>query len=150
MGRDAGGAPSTWRRAPRRPCRRRRWRWTGERTVDFLLNRRGFPVDVVYGEADMPWPQGEDWGYGPPRILTADRVHAAAEALEDHTPDALAGGVTPTDLAAANIYPTTIWERGEETMTDGTRHKLLWLSSEPARRVLADRLLPVLGSRLIR
>ncbi|MFB7784839.1 hypothetical protein ACFY0N_38915 [Streptomyces vinaceus] len=36
----------------------------------------------------MPWPQGEDWGYGPPRILTAARVRAAAEALEDHTPDA--------------------------------------------------------------
>ncbi|WP_331718542.1 YfbM family protein (plasmid) [Streptomyces virginiae] len=35
--------------------------------LDFLLKRRGFPVDVVFGEADMPWPEGEDWGYGPPR-----------------------------------------------------------------------------------
>jgi hypothetical protein len=33
-------------------------------------------------------------------------------------------------------------------MTDGTRHKLLWMSSEPARRLLTDRLLPVLGARL--
>ncbi len=82
--------------------------------LDFLLNRRGFPVDVVYGEADMPWPEGEDWGYGPPRILTADRVRAAVDALDDHAPDILAEGVTPTDLAAANIYPTAIWERGEE------------------------------------
>ncbi|MFE2477743.1 DUF1877 family protein [Streptomyces sp. NPDC059389] len=82
--------------------------------LDFLLNRRGFPVDVVYGEADMPWPEGEDWGYGPPRILTADRVRAAADALENHTPDTLTEGVTPADLVVANIYPTVIWEGGEE------------------------------------
>jgi hypothetical protein len=33
-------------------------------------------------------------------------------------------------------------------MTDGTRHKLLWMSSEPARRLLRERLLPLLGARL--
>ncbi|MER7838948.1 hypothetical protein ABTY98_24480 [Streptomyces sp. NPDC096040] len=33
-------------------------------------------------------------------------------------------------------------------MTDGTHHKLLWLSTEPARRLLRDRLLPALGPRL--
>lgn len=82
--------------------------------LDFLLKRRGFPVDVVFGEADMPWPEAEDWGYGPPRLLTADRVRAAADALEDHAPDRLTDGVTPADLAAANVYPQTVWERGEE------------------------------------
>ncbi|MFE6912019.1 YfbM family protein [Streptomyces erythrochromogenes] len=82
--------------------------------LDFLLARRGFPVDVVFGEADMPWPAGSDWGYGPPRLLTADRVRAAADALEAHAPDALAEGVTPAELAAANVYPQGIWERGEE------------------------------------
>ncbi|MGW2041242.1 DUF1877 family protein [Streptomyces virginiae] len=82
--------------------------------LDFLLTRRGFPVDVVFGEADMPWPAGRDWGYGPPRLLTADRVRAAADALDAHAPDVLADGVTPADLAAANIYPQTVWERGED------------------------------------
>ncbi|MFF5520725.1 hypothetical protein [Streptomyces coeruleorubidus] len=33
-------------------------------------------------------------------------------------------------------------------MSDGTRHKLLWMSVEPARRLLTDRLLPLLGTRL--
>ncbi|MGW3415694.1 hypothetical protein [Streptomyces sp. NPDC000888] len=36
------------------------------------------------------------------------------------------------------------------SMTDGTRHKLLWMNSEPARRLLTDRLLPILGDRLAR
>jgi hypothetical protein len=35
------------------------------------------------------------------------------------------------------------------TMMDGTRHKLLWMYYEPARRLLRDRLLPVLGPRLV-
>jgi hypothetical protein len=35
-------------------------------------------------------------------------------------------------------------------MADGTRHKLLWMTSEPARRLLTDRLLPILGDRLAR
>ncbi|MFD4935447.1 YfbM family protein [Streptomyces virginiae] len=82
--------------------------------LDFLLKRRGFPVDVVFGEADMPWPEGEDWGYGPPRLLTADRIRAAADALEAYAPDTLTDGVTPADLAAANVYPQIVWERGEE------------------------------------
>ncbi len=82
--------------------------------LDFLLARRGFPVDVVFGEADMPWPEGHDWGYGPPRLLTADRVRAAADALDAHAPEVLTDGVTPGDLAAANVYPQIVWERGEE------------------------------------
>ncbi|WP_079001902.1 YfbM family protein [Streptomyces sp. AS58] len=85
--------------------------WHG---LNFLLTRRGFPVDVVFGEADMPWPAGHDWGYGPPRLLTADRVRAAVDALDAHAPDTLTNGVTPGDLAAADIYPQIVWERGEE------------------------------------
>ncbi|MEU6312196.1 YfbM family protein [Streptomyces sp. NPDC047014] len=82
--------------------------------LDFVLTRRGFPVDVVFGEEDMPWPAGHDWGYGPPRLLAADRVRAAASALAAHNPDTLTSGVTPADLAAANVYPQAIWERGED------------------------------------
>jgi hypothetical protein len=33
-------------------------------------------------------------------------------------------------------------------MTVGTRHKLLWSSWDPARRLLRERLLPLLGARL--
>lgn len=34
------------------------------------------------------------------------------------------------------------------SMADGSRHKLLWMSMEPARGLLRDRLLPLLGPRL--
>ncbi|MFF5964040.1 hypothetical protein ACFY64_09860 [Streptomyces collinus] len=34
------------------------------------------------------------------------------------------------------------------SMSDGSRHKLLWMSMEPARGLLRDRLLPLLGPRL--
>ncbi|MFF4299614.1 hypothetical protein ACFY0N_38925 [Streptomyces vinaceus] len=53
-------------------------------------------------------------------------------------------------IAHARLHPGLTTAGVDVTMTDGTRHKLLWLSSEPARRVLADRLPPALGSRLIR
>ncbi|MEW2121715.1 hypothetical protein AB0945_42650 [Streptomyces sp. NPDC005474] len=46
----------------------------------------------------------------------------------------LHGGVTTSGL--------------EVVMTDGTRHKLLWASWDPARRLLRERLLPLLGTRL--
>lgn len=41
-------------------------------------------------------------------------MRAAADALDAHSPDGLADGVAPADLAAANVYPQTVWERGED------------------------------------
>ncbi|MYS06097.1 DUF1877 family protein [Streptomyces sp. SID6041] len=46
--------------------------------------------------------------------LTAERVRVAVAALEAHAPDSLTDGVTPADLADANVYPQIVWERGEE------------------------------------
>ncbi|AWZ10776.1 MULTISPECIES: YfbM family protein [unclassified Streptomyces] len=102
--------------------------------LDFLLQRRGFPVDVVFGEADMPWPEGHDWGYGPPRLLTADRVRVAADALDAHGPDVLTSGVTPADLAGANVYPQTVWDRGEEPDWIAAH----WAALGPYLRAAAD------------
>ncbi|MGW1029519.1 YfbM family protein [Streptomyces sp. NPDC002577] len=79
--------------------------------IDFLLRHLGFPVDIVHGEEEIPGT--EDWGYGPPRYLTPERVRIAAEALTATPHDALIDGVTPVDLAQADIYPNIIWERGE-------------------------------------
>ncbi|MGA5259387.1 DUF1877 family protein [Streptomyces griseoincarnatus] len=47
--------------------------------LDFLLRRVGFPVDVVFGEEEIPG--ADDWSYGPPRCLTPDQVRTAAEAF---------------------------------------------------------------------
>jgi hypothetical protein len=52
------------------------------------------------------------------------------------------------EMARARLHGGVTTSGLEVTMTDGTRHKLLWMSSEPARRLLRERLLPLLGARL--
>ncbi|MFC8919040.1 YfbM family protein [Streptomyces sp. NPDC057116] len=79
--------------------------------LGFLLDRIGFPVDIVHGEEKIPG--ADDWGYGPPRYLGPERVRAAAEALAATPHEALVTGVGPADLAQAGIYPAVVWERGE-------------------------------------
>ncbi|MFG3118570.1 YfbM family protein [Streptomyces sp. NPDC048197] len=79
--------------------------------LGFLLRRAGFPVDVVHGEEAVPY--AEDWGYGPPRYLTPERVRTAAEALAEIPAASLTAGVGPEDLAKAEVYPTIVWDRGE-------------------------------------
>ncbi|MGW9074072.1 YfbM family protein [Streptomyces yangpuensis] len=71
--------------------------------LDFLLKRSLFPVGIVYGEE--PLPEADDWGYGPPRYVTADRVRLAADALTRIPYDQLIQGVDHTELAATEIYP---------------------------------------------
>jgi len=71
--------------------------------LGFLLRRSHFPVDVVYGEE--PFAETEDWGYGPPRYLPADRVRLAADALRHTTYDQLIAGVDPQELITAEVYP---------------------------------------------
>ncbi len=75
--------------------------------IAFLLDRARFPVDIVYGEGEFA--EDEDWGYGPPRYLTDDRVRIAAEALAAVSYDTLTAGVNRTALTQADIYPL-IWD----------------------------------------
>jgi hypothetical protein len=79
--------------------------------LGLLLDRAGFPVDVVLGDEVLPG--AEDWGYGPPRLIRPERVRLAAEAFARTSPASLAEGVGPADLAAAGVYPQIVWERGE-------------------------------------
>ncbi|MFG2342450.1 YfbM family protein [Streptomyces yangpuensis] len=75
--------------------------------LDFLLKRSLLPVDIVYGEELIP--EADDWGYGPPRYVTPDRVRLAADALTRMTYDRLIQGVDHSELAAAEVYPQ-IWD----------------------------------------
>ncbi|MFE2911953.1 YfbM family protein [Kitasatospora indigofera] len=75
--------------------------------LGFLLQRSAFPVDIVFGEE--PVPEADDWGYGPPRYLTADRVRLAAGRLNRMTYDDLVHGVDHNELATAEVYPR-IWD----------------------------------------
>ncbi|MEU3556064.1 YfbM family protein [Streptomyces fragilis] len=79
--------------------------------LGFLLDRAGFPVDVTFGDEVLPG--ADDWGYGPPRLIRPERVRVAAEAFGRIPPASLAEGVGPSDLAAADVYPRVVWERGE-------------------------------------
>ncbi|MFE7565257.1 YfbM family protein [Kitasatospora sp. NPDC057500] len=75
--------------------------------LGFLLRRSAFPVDIVHGEETFA--EDDDWGYGPPRYLTADRVRLAADTLAQMTYDQLIHGVDHSELAEAETYPQ-IWD----------------------------------------
>ncbi|MFJ1757937.1 YfbM family protein [Kitasatospora sp. NPDC088134] len=79
--------------------------WAG---LAHLLARRGLPTCVIDGEDELPGD--EDWGYGPPRLLAPDRLAAALGELGELPFDALADGVTPAELAAAEVYPARMWD----------------------------------------
>jgi hypothetical protein len=79
--------------------------------IGYLLRGVGFPVDVTHGEE--PIPGADDWGYGPPHYLTPEQVRTAAEAFATTRFDRLVRGVTPEDLARADVYPLGVWERGD-------------------------------------
>lgn len=51
-------------------------------------------------------------------------------------------------MATARLHGGVTTSGLEVVMTDGTRHKLLWASWDPVRRLLRERLLPLLGARL--
>jgi hypothetical protein len=71
--------------------------------LGLLLRRIDFPVDIVRGEEEIP--QAGNWGYGPPRYLTPDRVRAAAEALSATPGHALVRNVSAPDLVRDDLYP---------------------------------------------
>jgi hypothetical protein len=51
-------------------------------------------------------------------------------------------------MATARLHGGLTTSGLEVVMTNGTRHKLLWTNWDPARRLLRERLLPLLGTRL--
>jgi hypothetical protein len=75
--------------------------------IAYLHERAGTPVNIVYGEEQFA--EDEDWGYGPPRFLTVERVALAAQAMQAISFTTLTAGVLAADLAHANVYPG-IWD----------------------------------------
>src|SRR5262245_52772214 len=84
--------------------------------LDFLLDRAGFPVDIIFGEVDL-LPQAEEdddeLEDPPPRYLTPERVLVAAEALDQLGADDLLRGVDPAELERKYIYPGDWREPGQ-------------------------------------
>ncbi|MFE9425143.1 YfbM family protein [Kitasatospora sp. NPDC006697] len=73
--------------------------------LHWLLERAGFPLDIVNGEAGLPG--ADDWGYGPPGYLTPEQVATAAAALAALPGERLVAGVTDAELPAAELYPSS-------------------------------------------
>jgi len=55
---------------------------------------------------------GEDWGYGPPRLLRPDDVRRVAGALDALTADDLRARFDPAAMTAADVYPF-IWDEDD-------------------------------------
>lgn len=61
-------------------------------------------------------------------------MRGAAEALAGISAERLTAGVGPADLAAAEVYPATVWERGEPLDYVSAHYELL----RPFFRAAAD------------
>jgi hypothetical protein len=79
--------------------------------LSILFRHVDFPVDVAHGEE--PFAEEENWGYGPPKYLSAERVRVAADALSRIGYDELIQGVDPAELDGAQIYPPGILDDPE-------------------------------------
>lgn len=84
-----------------------------------------------------------------PELATPDTFQTLT-----HDPDTIRSShrtnkVLPlTEITHARIHGGLTTSGMTLSMADGTRHKLLWMSMEPARGLLRDRLLPLLGPQL--
>ncbi len=81
--------------------------------IHFLLTGSVWEVPPGAGEAVLGGdPVGEDQGYGPPRLLPADRVRAVAAALQEVTPEALRARFDLDALLEAEVYPH-VWDEDD-------------------------------------
>ena len=101
-----------------------------------LLRTRSGLLDTVantYVSGTSARRSGHSVAYDPAAVLAAHRTNK----------------VIPFDrIATARLHRGIATSGLTVLMTDGTRHKLLWRASDPAHRLLKDRLLPILGPRL--
>lgn len=102
-----------------------------------LRIRSGFMTTVAnsYGSGSGLTPRD------PYRLI----AHDPAKVLAGHPTNKL---IPFAEIATARLHGGVTTSGLEVVMTDGTRHKLLWASWDPARRLLRERLLPLLGARL--
>jgi hypothetical protein len=79
--------------------------------LQYLLQRRDFPVDVIAGE--QAFDSDIEWGYDRPGYLTPAQVMQAAAGLAALSAEDLIEGVDQEDLKVNDIYPS-VWDRPDE------------------------------------
>jgi Domain of unknown function (DUF1877) len=77
--------------------------WAG---LQYLLAKLGLPVDVIGGGEPLT---DDEWGHGPPRLLSAEKVAEAARFLDATPFSMLAEGYDQTEMMSTDVYPG-IWE----------------------------------------
>jgi len=70
---------------------------------------------AIIGGAPLPGP---DLGHGPPLSLRAHEVAEAAAAMAELEPTVFAARFDPAAMAAAEVYPSAMWEREADTVID--------------------------------
>jgi hypothetical protein len=84
--------------------------WHG---LHWLLTGTTDDASTATGAAIMGGTEiGEDWGYGPPRLLRPGDVRRVADALGEVDGDDLHGRFDPTAMTAADVYPF-IWDEDD-------------------------------------
>ena len=73
-------------------------------------------VDTVLGQVVMGGTEfGEDGGYGPPRLVSADQVRAASAALDELGPGGFAEQLDLAELTRLGAYPG-VWDEDEDEL----------------------------------
>lgn len=93
--------------------------WHGLHFILSALAKDGAPeleAAILGGE-----PLGEDFGYGPARVLTPPEVQVISTALCSISGEAFAAKFDPARMEAEDIYPQ-IWERDGSEALDFLQH----------------------------
>ncbi|MEK8143333.1 DUF1877 family protein [Streptomyces sp. M10(2022)] len=90
--------------------------------LSFLLDRIEFPIDIVYGEEEIPGPMTGD---SAPLLPPSGGRSRRSRGSRGSTCEPPGRGVSAADLALAGVYPVEMWERGESLDYVTSRYQAL-------------------------
>jgi hypothetical protein len=87
--------------------------------LHFLLTGTAFPsqpplTNVVMGGTPLGDPENPDFDFGPAHFLTPLEVQEVAKAISEISLSELQARFNPSAFIANDVYPTDLWERGQQ------------------------------------
>jgi Domain of unknown function (DUF1877) len=87
--------------------------------LHFLLTGTAFPsqpplTNVVMGGTPLGDPENPNFDFGPAHFLTPLEVQEVAKAISEISLSELQTRFNPLALIASHVYPTDLWERGQQ------------------------------------
>lgn len=87
--------------------------------LHFLLTGTAWDNNGPLGQALLGGEDiGPNMGYGPARLLLPDEVSSTAAALAKISTEEFRSRFAPSTMEAADIYPSVIWVREQDTVLD--------------------------------